>query len=80
MARIKPMHSTELPLPASPKQATAMAAVRILVAVVGPFAVAKGWVDTEHVEGVAALAVSAGTALYGLFKTHSRQKRLVASS
>lgn len=80
MAPIKRARSTDLPAPAKPLPATLAAALRIAIAVAGPVAVAKGWVGADHIEGISALAVSAGTALYGLFKTHDRQKRLVASS
>lgn len=82
MSRTKSTRSRDLPAPkshAAPAPATAMAAVRMLVATAGPFMVAMGWVDAAHVEGIATLAVSLGTAVYGLFKTHSRQKSLVAS-
>lgn len=62
--------------PSNPMPATLVAALRYLVAVLLPLGVQKGWWGQSDVANVSALLMAAGTALYGLWKTHDRQTRL----
>lgn len=59
-----------------PLPATAAALFRILVAVLGPVAVSKGWIDGDKVQGVATLLAAVVCAGYGLMQTHRRQTNL----
>jgi hypothetical protein len=60
--------------------ATIAALLRYAVSAFGAFAVGKGWVSPESLPGVAAMIVSIATVAYGLWKTHSRQTKLVAAT
>lgn len=53
-----------------------MAAVRIATMMLGPYAIAKGWVQPDQVDGIVTAVVTFGVAGYGLFKTVKRQKKL----
>lgn len=53
-----------------------MTAVRIAAMMIGPFAIGRGWVQPDQVDGILTGAVTIGTAGYGLWKTIKRQKKL----
>jgi hypothetical protein len=56
------------------------AALRYLIAMGGTFAVARGWVDAENVDGIVTAAVTIGTVLYGLWRTHRAKRDLVVAA
>lgn len=60
----------------SAPSATLMAGMRILVMLLGPVAISKGWVGAGDIENVAVGVLTAGTAIFGLFKTFKRQKKI----
>jgi TRAP-type C4-dicarboxylate transport system permease large subunit len=63
--------------PANPMLATMMAAMRFLLAILLPIGVQRGWFGETDAANVSALASAGATILYGLWKTHDRQRRLV---
>lgn len=56
------------------------AGLRYLIAMLGTFAVARGWVDAENVDGIVTAAVTIGTVLYGLWRTHRAKQDLVITA
>lgn len=56
------------------------AAARYLVTILGTFAVARGWVDADNVDGIITALVTLGTVGYGLWQTHQRKVQLVATA
>lgn len=72
--------STEsIQTPSAPLPATATAGLRFAAAILLPLAVQRGWIDAgTTVDAVLGIAVPAAAVLYGLYKTHDRQKRLTA--
>lgn len=72
------MDVQQIKQPSKPAPVTAVAAIRYLVSILLPVMVAKGWIAADSVEGVSTLLIALGTMLYGLWKTHDRQKRLTA--
>jgi hypothetical protein len=56
------------------------AGLRYLIAMAGTFAVARGWVDAENVDGIVTAAVTIGTVLYGLWRTHRAKQDLVVAA
>lgn len=63
-------------LSSSPASATAMAAARMAILVLGPVAISKGWVGADDLDGAVTGAVTVGTAAWGLFKTFKRQHKV----
>jgi hypothetical protein len=59
-----------------PVSAATMAGIRILLVAIGSFAVGRGWVDAEHIEGIITGIITIGVAGYGIWKTLSRQKQI----
>lgn len=53
-----------------------MAAVRIVTMIVGPYVVAKGWVEADQLEGILVQIAVVGVAVYGLWKTIRRQQKI----
>lgn len=51
---------------------SATATFRYIVVTLMTYAVARGWVDAENVDGIVAILVALGTAGYGIFKTWRR--------
>jgi hypothetical protein len=51
------------------------ASLRYAVVIGLTFAVGRGWIDAENVEGIATFLVIVGTAGYGLLKTFRRGKQ-----
>lgn len=59
---------------------TLAAALRYLIAMVGTFAVARGWVDTAAVDGISTVIVTIATVVYGLWKTRNTREKLVTAA
>jgi len=59
--------------------AGAMAAVRILTLMLGPYLIGSGYVNADNVDGVITALVTIGVAGYGLIKTFTRQKKINAA-
>lgn len=60
--------------------ATLGAALRYGVATLGTFLVSKGYVNAENIDGIATLAVTVVTVLYGLYRTHNKQTQLITTA
>jgi hypothetical protein len=60
--------------------AVAAAGLRYLIATAGTYAVAKGWVDANNIEGIATILITAATVLYGLYRTRSKQAELITTA
>ena len=56
------------------------AALRYILGILGPFAVAQGWVDAENIDGIVTLLMSAAVVAYGLYKTYKQKKQLVVTA
>jgi hypothetical protein len=56
------------------------AALRYLIATGGTFAVARGWVDPENIEGIATMLITVATVAYGLYRTRKKQQQLVVAA
>lgn len=56
------------------------AALRYLIATLGTFAVAKGWVDAENIEGIATIGLTIATVAYGLWRTRTKQAELITTA
>lgn len=61
---------------ASALPATLASAVRTIFVVIGTFAVARGWISPEHVEGYIATAMIVATAVFGVWKQFSKSADL----
>ena len=59
---------------------TLASALRTLLVAIGSFAVGRGWVEAENVEGIVTLAVTLGTAGYGVFKAYTRKRQLIVTA
>ncbi len=57
-----------------PIPAATMALVRQGILVIGSFAVGRGWVQADQIDGIATLLLTVGAAGWGLYKTFTRQK------
>lgn len=60
--------------------ATLAAALRQLILLTGTFAVGKGWVKAEDIQGIATIALTVATLAYGLWKTSHKQALLIAAA
>jgi len=60
--------------------ALASAAVRYVVVTGGTWAVAKGWVEADQLEGIATVAVTVATAAYGLWRTRRTKQQLIITA
>lgn len=58
----------------------AAAALRYLIVTGGTFAVAKGWVDADNIEGIGTLVVTVATVLYGLWRTRETKSQLITTA
>jgi hypothetical protein len=56
------------------------AAVRYIIAMLGTFAVGRGWVDADNVDGIVTVIITLGTVGYGLWRTHRRKADLVTAA
>jgi hypothetical protein len=54
--------------------------LRYLVATLGTFLVAKGYVNAENLDGIATLAVTAATVGYGVYKSHQNRSKLIVAA
>lgn len=68
--------STPITVNASPLPATLASILRTLFVTIGTWAVAKGWISAEHVEGYIASASIIATAAYGVWKQFSKSSDL----
>lgn len=55
---------------------TAAAAIRYVIVTGLTYAVARGWIDGDNVEGIAAQLTIVVTAVYGLFRTYRKGAKL----
>ena len=55
-------------------------AIRYAVTTLGAFAVGKGWLGAEDIEGILALLIVISTVGYGIYKSRQRQKNLVITA
>lgn len=58
---------------------TLAALLRYLVATFGAFAVGKGWIQPENIEGIATIVVVFATVGFGLYKTRAKQAELIVA-
>lgn len=56
------------------------AALRYLITMIGTFAVAKGWVKAENLDGILTVIVTLATVGYGLYQTYRRKADLVTTA
>lgn len=56
------------------------AALRYLITILGTYAIGKGWVDAENIEGIATLIVTIATVAYGLYRTRTAKKQLIITA
>ena len=56
------------------------AALRYLITMLGTFAVAKGWVKAENIDGILTVIVTLATVGYGLLKTYRTKANLVTTA
>lgn len=59
--------------------ASAAALLRYAIGIAGPWLVAKGYVSADSLPGVVTLIISATTVAYGVYRTHTRQTKLVTA-
>lgn len=72
--------TTPIEVKAAVLPSTLAAALRYAVAVGGPLLIARGYLPEGSLEGVSTIVISAGTILYGLWKTHQRKALLVEAA
>lgn len=56
--------------------ATVMAGVRMATMIAGPYLVSSGVIEADSVEGVFTAVAVVGVTLYGLWRTHQRQRKI----
>lgn len=56
------------------------AGLRYLIAMLGTYAVGRGWVQPENVEGIATVLLTAATVAYGVWRTRQKQAQLVVAA
>jgi hypothetical protein len=54
--------------------------LRYLVTTFGAFAVGRGWVEAENVEGIVTILVTVATAAYGIWKTRKAKNELIVTA
>jgi hypothetical protein len=60
---------------------TALAsALRYLITMLGTFAVAKGWVKAENLDGILTVAITLATVGYGLYKSYTNRTKLITTA
>lgn len=72
--------TTPIQVNGSTAPATLGALARYLLTMAGTFAVAKGWVKPEDIGGIITIAITVGTAAYGLYRTHTKQGQLITTA
>jgi len=70
----KPIEISGMTLPA-----TLAALLRYLLATVGSFAVGRGWIPAESVEGIITMIIVIATVAFGLWKTRQKQAQLITA-
>lgn len=75
-------NSTDTPIVVngSTLPATLSSAIRWLLGLGLTFAVGRGWISQENVEGVGAAIIAIGVALYGIYQTNKRQGQLIVTA
>lgn len=63
---------------ASALPATLASAARSILVMLGTWAVARGWITADHLEGYIASAMIVATAVYGVWKAFSKSSDLAA--
>lgn len=66
--------------PTDPLLASILAAVRYAVGLGTTYLIGKGVITLDQVPGILTAAAAAATVGYGIWKTHSRQQKLVDAS
>ncbi len=56
------------------------AGLRYALVMLGTFAVGRGWVPQENIEGIVTTVLTVGTALYGLYRTYRNKQKLVVAA
>jgi hypothetical protein len=56
------------------------AALRYLITMIGTFAIAKGWVKSENIDGILTVGLTLATVGYGLWKTYSNRSKLITTA
>lgn len=56
------------------------AAIRYALVMLGTFAVGRGWVPADNIEGIITTVLTVGTALYGLYRTYRNKQKLIVTA
>lgn len=59
---------------------TLAAALRYAIVTGLTYAVGRGWIDADNVEGITAALIAVAVAGYGLYKTHSNRAKLTVAA
>lgn len=58
----------------------AAAGLRYTVATFGSYAIGKGWVEPDQIEGIATAIVTVATVVYGLWRTRKNKQNLIVAA
>ncbi len=59
---------------------TLAAALRYAVSLIGTYLVAKGYVDSDNIEGIATMLTVAAAVVYGLITTRQNRAKLIVAA
>jgi len=79
MSKIEPM-DTPITVGPSAVPDTVKAAARYVIATAAAYAVGRGWIDAENVEGIVTAGVGLVAIGWGLYSTFTRKKQLVVAA